>query len=71
VRVVSPRDSLHRSAILSVAPADPVAGYRALKGARVVCSMREGAIRLSPHLYNTVDEMERVVDVLDGAARPA
>jgi selenocysteine lyase/cysteine desulfurase len=71
VRVVSPRDQLHRSAILSVAPPDPVAGYRALKGARVVCSMREGAIRLSPHLYNTVEEMERVVGVLDDVTRPA
>ena len=27
--------------------------------------MREGAIRMSPHLYNTLDEMERVVDTLD------
>jgi selenocysteine lyase/cysteine desulfurase len=35
----------------------------------VVCSLREGAIRLSPHLYNTVEEMERVVAVLDRAGR--
>jgi selenocysteine lyase/cysteine desulfurase len=41
--------------------------HRRLKGARVICSRREGAIRLSPHLYNTVAEMERVVAVLDGA----
>ena len=67
VRVVSPRDPGHRSAILSVAPPDAVACYRALKAAKVVCSLREGAIRLSPHLYNTVEEMERVVEVLDGA----
>jgi selenocysteine lyase/cysteine desulfurase len=71
VRVVSPRDAVHRSAILSVAPRDPVAGYRALKAAGVVCSLREGALRLSPHLYNTVEEMERVVAVLDGAGRGA
>jgi selenocysteine lyase/cysteine desulfurase len=38
--------------------------FRRLKAARVVSSMREGAIRLSPHCYNTVDEMERVVDIL-------
>jgi selenocysteine lyase/cysteine desulfurase len=31
-----------------------------------VCSLREGAIRLSPHFYNTVEEMEKVIDVLDG-----
>ncbi|HXV90756.1 MAG TPA: aminotransferase class V-fold PLP-dependent enzyme [Gemmatimonadales bacterium] len=68
-RVVSPRDPVHRSAILSIAPPDPVGGYRALRAAGVVCSMREGAIRLSPHLYNTVEEMERVVEVLDRAGR--
>ncbi len=38
--------------------------YRALKAARVICTVREGSIRLSPHAYNTVAEMERVVDVL-------
>lgn len=39
----------------------------ALRDAGVVFSVREGAIRLSPHLYNTVEEMERVVDVMEGA----
>jgi len=33
-----------------------------------VCSLREGAIRLSPHLYNTAEEMERVIEVLEGVA---
>jgi selenocysteine lyase/cysteine desulfurase len=27
---------------------------------------REGAIRLSPHLYNTADEVMRVIEVLEG-----
>jgi selenocysteine lyase/cysteine desulfurase len=31
--------------------------------------MREGAIRLSPHAYNTIDEMERVVEILEGSDR--
>jgi selenocysteine lyase/cysteine desulfurase len=31
----------------------------------VVCSLREGAIRLAPHCYNTVEELERVLDVMD------
>jgi selenocysteine lyase/cysteine desulfurase len=38
--------------------------HRRLKAARIVCSLREGAIRLSPHCYNTVAEMERVAHVL-------
>jgi len=63
-RVVSPLDA-RGSGILCVAPPDVGSAFRALKAAHVVCSMREGAIRLSPHAYNTRDEMERVVEILD------
>lgn len=66
VRVASPVNS-HGSGILCVAPPDVGGAFRALKAARVVCGMREGAIRLSPHFYNTVDEMERVVEILENA----
>jgi len=65
VRIASPLEDHHRSAILCVAPPKPVEAYHAMKRAHVVCSLREGAIRLSPHCYNTVDEMEKVVEVLD------
>jgi selenocysteine lyase/cysteine desulfurase len=66
VRVVSPMDH-HGCGILCVMPADVGRAFRALKSARVICGMREGAIRISPHLYNTVAEMERVVDILEQA----
>jgi selenocysteine lyase/cysteine desulfurase len=66
MRVVSPRDERHRSAILCIAPEEAVEAYHAIKRARIVCSLREGAIRLSPHCYNTVGEMEKVLDVLEG-----
>jgi cysteine desulfurase/selenocysteine lyase len=66
VRLVSPRAERHRSAIICIAPRQPVEAYHALKRAHVVSSLREGAIRLSPHFYNTVEEMERVVEVLEG-----
>lgn len=66
MRVVSPRDERHRSAILCIAPEAAVEAYHAIKRARIVCSLREGAIRLSPHCYNTVGEMEKVLDVLEG-----
>ncbi|MFN2570481.1 MAG: aminotransferase class V-fold PLP-dependent enzyme [Gemmatimonadales bacterium] len=65
VRITSPVENGHRSAILCVAPAKPVEAYHSLKRARVVCSLREGAIRLSPHCYNTMEEMEKVIEVLD------
>lgn len=64
-RVASPRGA-NASGILCVAPPEPREVHRRLKASRVICSLREGAIRLSPHCYNTVDEMERVAHVLAG-----
>ncbi len=52
------------SGILCVAPEGVREVHRRLKAARIVCSLREGAIRLSPHCYNTVAEMERVAHAL-------
>jgi selenocysteine lyase/cysteine desulfurase len=69
-RVVSPQGS-HGSGILCVAPANVGEAFRTLKAARVICSLREGAIRLSPHAYNTVQEMERVAEILEDASRGA
>ena len=65
VRIVSPTENGHRSAILCIAPPKPAEAYHGLKRARVVCSLREGSIRLSPHCYNTVEEMEKVIEVLE------
>lgn len=67
VRVVSPLDEIHRSAIVCIAPDSAKEAHRHLKAAGVVCAFREGAIRLSPHCYNTIDEMEKVIEVLDEA----
>ncbi|HEY3279586.1 MAG TPA: aminotransferase class V-fold PLP-dependent enzyme [Gemmatimonadales bacterium] len=65
VRIASPLEERHRSAILCIAPPKAAEAFHAVKRARIVCSLREGAIRLSPHVYNTVEEMEKVVEVLD------
>jgi cysteine desulfurase/selenocysteine lyase len=54
------------SGILCLAPDEVGDAFRRLKRARIICSLREGGIRLSPHGYNTVEEMERVVAVLEG-----
>ena len=64
-RVTSPRGE-NASGILCVAPDGVQEVHRRLKAARIVCSLREGAIRFSPHCYNTVDEMERVAQALAG-----
>ena len=64
VRVTSPT-GMHGSAIVCVAPPEPADTHRALREAGVVCSLREGSLRFSPHLFNTVSEMERVVEILE------
>jgi selenocysteine lyase/cysteine desulfurase len=63
-RIVSPLGR-RGSGIICVAPANVGEAFRALKAAHIVCSLREGAIRISPHAYNTRDEMEQVVEVLE------
>jgi selenocysteine lyase/cysteine desulfurase len=53
------------SAILCIRPpGDVAAAYRRLQQNGVHCSLREGSIRLSPHLYNRIDEMEQVAELL-------
>ena len=66
--VVSPGGE-RASGILCVAPADVGAAFRALKAAGVVCSLREGAIRFSPHAYTTYEEMERVAEILEECSK--
>jgi cysteine desulfurase / selenocysteine lyase len=63
-RVVSPQGK-RGSGIICLAPENVGEAFRALRSARIVCSLREGAIRLSPHAYNSLGDIERVVDVLE------
>jgi selenocysteine lyase/cysteine desulfurase len=69
VEAASPTDAAHRSGIFCFRPPHVERVHAALSEAGVVCVVREGAIRLSPHLYNTGDEMERVVELLEASRR--
>ena len=46
--------------------ANPQAAYEKLLAANVVTSVRGGGIRLSPHFYNTEEDVCRVGEVLCG-----
>lgn len=66
VRATPPAD--HRAGIIAVVPpGDPAEASERLTSAGVVHSLREGAIRVSPHCYSTREEMERALEVLAGA----
>lgn len=68
-RVASPRPL--RSPIVGATPPDVertlLQWHRLLEEQGIVCALREGLLRFSPHFYNTVDEAGRIVDVLRGS----
>jgi selenocysteine lyase/cysteine desulfurase len=64
VELVTPADPSYRGAVVSVRPAAAKAVSERLAAANVVHSLREGAIRLSPHFYNTPDEIQRALDLI-------
>jgi cysteine desulfurase / selenocysteine lyase len=67
VRLVTPAAPERRAGIVSVAPAYPDAASARLSASGVVHSLREGAIRLSPHCYNTIDDIDEATRLLVAA----
>jgi selenocysteine lyase/cysteine desulfurase len=64
------REPAHRSAIvLFTAPGDggTIEASRRLKAANIVHSVRNGAIRIAPHAYNSEDDICRVAEALGKA----
>jgi len=43
--------------------------FNCLKSKNIICAMREGFIRLSPHFYNTKDEIDNVVEEIKTCLR--
>jgi cysteine desulfurase/selenocysteine lyase len=64
VEILSNLEPRRRSGILAFRPRSVEAVFARLKAAGVLCTIREGSIRISPHLYNTEEEMARVIEVL-------
>jgi selenocysteine lyase/cysteine desulfurase len=69
VRVLSPKSGAGASAIVSFIPPSVDAVHRAVRDAGVVCSLREGAIRVAPHFYNRPEEIARLLEVLESSRR--
>jgi selenocysteine lyase/cysteine desulfurase len=64
VRLRNPLGS-RDSGMVCLRAADVPGGLEALRAAGVATCVREGALRLSPHCYNTVEEMTRVAEILE------
>jgi selenocysteine lyase/cysteine desulfurase len=69
-RVASPRPI--RSGIVGALPPSGdttlLKWHRLLEENGVVCAPREGMLRFSPHFYNVESEVDRIIEVLRGAA---
>lgn len=66
VRLWTPADRARRAGVFALVPRDLDGAMRRLEDAGVVCVAREGAVRLSPHGYNTVEDIDRALAALDG-----
>jgi selenocysteine lyase/cysteine desulfurase len=62
--VVTPADPALRGPLICVRSVDVVRLCDELLEDRIVCSHRDDNLRISAHLYNTVGDVERIVDAL-------
>ena len=63
---MAPAEPHRRAGISAIRTSDVKAASDRLKAARVAHSVREGCVRLAPHFYNTMEEMDRVLALLAG-----
>jgi selenocysteine lyase/cysteine desulfurase len=63
-QLVTPRAAERRGALLCVKSNDVPALVGALEGDGIVTSERDSNLRISPHAYNTADDVEAVLDAL-------
>jgi selenocysteine lyase/cysteine desulfurase len=65
--LTSPSEEARRGPYVCVAarnPAETKALHEKLREAQIITALRQNSVRISPHLMNTIDDMERVVKVL-------
>lgn len=60
----TPRSPEHRTAIVMVRHEDPAGAVARLAEQGIIVDHRPGAVRVSPHFYNTVEELDRFVEAL-------
>ena len=69
--LISPREGAARSTLAVTTHRQPernIELHHALKNVGIEVAMREGNLRLSPHLYNRAEEIDRALSVLNAAA---
>ena len=64
-RITSAPDRKHRSSILAFTCEDARGLFERLRRKRIIASFREGAIRVSIHLFNNRSDINRLIELLD------
>jgi len=64
VPMVTPADRARRGGVICIRPRDAQSVSARLTGQGVIHSYREGAIRLSPHMYNTRAEVDQALAII-------
>lgn len=68
--VRTPRKPDHRGGVVNVQVQEPAAAEHALLNRGFALSTRAGGLRLSPHFYNTAEEMDQAIDAIGAVASP-
>jgi len=63
-QVKSSLDPLHRSGILSFSGKDTARLFQKLSRKKILVSFRENSIRVSPHFYNSPEDIQKLSQVL-------
>ncbi len=66
IPITSPLGS-HGSAIVCLKVPDAARLHGVLRANEVICSLREGSLRFSPHLFNSIDDVARAAKELERA----
>jgi cysteine desulfurase/selenocysteine lyase len=64
IAMVTPVDRQRRGGVVCVKPPNAERVSVAMKAKQIVHSYREGAIRLSPHMYNTLDDVQQALALM-------
>lgn len=66
IPITSPRGA-HGCAIVCLKAPGAARLHGVLRRNEVICSLREGSLRFSPHLFNSVDDVARAAEVLEAS----
>lgn len=67
--LITPRDPERRAAVVTFRHPEPLEAAKKLYAHDIIVSARPGRIRVSPHFYNTMDEVEALLETLGPAEK--